>query len=188
MSAYGYHHQGQVLGAKLQSGVVMPLLPKGIHTTYLKSLTDAEDDADVTLNGGLDLAGNELTDTKTLAQAIGDYHMWGKRCQLVDMETYLVALLQDDTALAVADDGPVDLGILELLDADLTGESTVGLVEDVLGGNADLVGGSLAGSEQVEGGRGDDHLGGLVELGLVEVVDDGGNALGSTVPFVVIEC
>ena len=34
--------------------------PGGTGPTYLKSLTDAEDDADVTLDGGLDLAGNEL--------------------------------------------------------------------------------------------------------------------------------
>ena len=98
--------------------------------------------------------------------------------------TYLVGLLQDDTALAVANDGPVDLSIAELLDTDFTGESTIGLVEDVLGGHADLVASSLAGREQVEGGGRDDDLGGGVQAGSIEVVDDGGNAVRSTVPVV----
>ena len=68
-------------------------------------------------------------------------------------DAYLVALLKDDTALAVADDSPVDLGIAELLNADLTGESTVGLVVDVLGSNADVGVGELTGQSEVDGGR-----------------------------------
>lgn len=60
-------------------------------------------------------------------------------------DTNLVGLLEDDTALTVANDSPVDIGITELLNADLSGESTVGLVVDVLGSNADLGVGELAG-------------------------------------------
>ena len=101
-------------------------------------------------------------------------------------EAYLVALLQDDTALAVADQGPVDLGVLQLLDADLTGESTVGLVEDVLGGDANLGVGELAGQSKVEGGRGDDDLSGVIELGGVEVLHDVGDALNNTVPVILV--
>lgn len=33
---------------------------KAYRPTYLKSLTNAEDNAEATVNGGLDLAGNEL--------------------------------------------------------------------------------------------------------------------------------
>lgn len=80
-------------------------------------------------------------------------------------------------------ESPVDLEVLELLDADLTGESTVGPVEDVLGSDADVVVGDLAGERQVRSGRGDDDLGVGVELGRVEVVDDGGDAVGNTVPI-----
>ena len=77
---------------------------------------------------------------------------------------------------------PVDLSVLELLDADLTGESTVGLVEDVLGSNADLGVGQVAGEGEVQGGRRDDNLGVAVELGGVEVVHDAGDAFSNTVP------
>lgn len=122
--------------------------------TYLQSLTDAENNTKTTVNSSLDLLGNEL-----------------------------VRLLQDDTALAVSNESPVDLEILELLDADFTGESTVGLVEDVLGSDTDVVVGDLAGERQVGSGGRDDDLGVGVELGRVEVVDDGGDAVGNTVPI-----
>jgi hypothetical protein len=98
--------------------------------------------------------------------------------------TYLVSLLEDNTTLAVSDNSPVNLSILELLNADFTGESTVGLVEDVLGGNANLGVGSLAGKEEVEGRGGDDDLDGGVELGLIEVLDDGGDGVSDTVPII----
>ena len=96
--------------------------------------------------------------------------------------TYLVRLLQDNPALTVSNDGPVDLGIPELLNANFTSESTVGLVEDVLSGNTNLLIGDLAGQGQVESGRGDDNLGGGVELSRVEVVDDGFDTVSTTVP------
>lgn len=100
--------------------------------------------------------------------------------------TYLVGLLQDDTALAVANDNPVNLGVLQLLDADLAGEGTVGLVEDVLGSDADLGVGQAAGEGEVEGGGRDDDLGVGVELGGVEVVHDVGDALSNTVPVLLV--
>lgn len=96
--------------------------------------------------------------------------------------TNLIGLLEDDTTLAVADDSPVDLSILQLLNADLSGEGTVGLVVDVLGGNADLGVGELAGQGEVEGGGRDDDLSGVIELGGIEVVHDVSDALGNTVP------
>ena len=96
--------------------------------------------------------------------------------------TYLVRLLQDNPALTVSNDGPVDLSIPELLNTNFTSESTVGLVEDVLSGNTNLLIGDLAGKGQVESGRGDDNLGGGVELSRVEVVDDGGDTVSTTVP------
>lgn len=96
---------------------------------------------------------------------------------------YLISLLEDHSALAVADDSPVNLGIAELLNADLSGESTVGLVVDVLGGNTDLGVGKLAGQSEVDGGGRDDDLGAVVELGGIEVLHDVGDALSNTVPL-----
>lgn len=145
---------------------------------YLKRLTDAEDDLEATVDGSLDLAGNELVVFFNQHSCLSGRWKW----KWTLPRTYLVRLLQDDTTLAVTDDGPVDLGVAQLLDGDLTGEGTVGLVEDVLGGDTDLGVGQLAGQGEVEGGGRDDDLGGLVQLGGVEVVDDGGDALGSAVP------
>lgn len=83
----------------------------------------------------------------------------------------------------MSNESPVDLEILKLLNADLTGECTIRLVEDVLGSDADVVVGDLAGERQVGSGGRDDDLGVGVELGRVEVVDDGGDAVGNTVPI-----
>lgn len=88
----------------------------------------------------------------------------------------------------MTDNNPVDLGIAELLDADLAGESTVGLVEDVLGSNANLGVGQAAGEGEVEGGRRDDDLGVGVELSGVEVLHDAGDALLHTVPVLLVNC
>ena len=96
--------------------------------------------------------------------------------------TYIVGLFQNHTALAVANDNPVDLGILELLDTDLTSEGTIGLVENVLGSDADLGVGKATGEGEVQGGRGDDDLGVGVEISGVEVLHDVGDGLSNTVP------
>ena len=96
---------------------------------------------------------------------------------------YIIRLLQDHSALAVADDHPVNLGIAELLDADLAGESTVRLVVDVLGSDANLGVGELAGQSEVDGGRRDDDLSAVVKLGGIQVLHDFGDALSNTVPL-----
>ena len=61
-----------------------------------------------------------------------------------------VALVEDGAALRVAQDGPVDLAVLELRHRDLAREGAVGLVEDVLCGDTDLGLGELADEEEVE--------------------------------------
>jgi len=88
----------------------------------------------------------------------------------------------------VADDSPVDLGVAELLNANLTGESTVGLVVDILSGHADLGVGQAAGEGEIEGGGRDDDLSVGVELGGVEVLHDVGDALLRAVPMLVVNC
>jgi hypothetical protein len=82
----------------------------------------------------------------------------------------------------VAEQRPGNVGVLELGDGDLAGESAVGLVEDVLRGNLDALAGMLAGEEEVEGGRGDDDLGVGVDLGVIELVDDILDRLDGAVP------
>lgn len=96
----------------------------------LEGLAAAPDDADAVLDGVLGLGGDGL-----------------------------VRLLEDGAALRVAQDGPVDVGVLELLDGDLTGEGTVGLVVDVLGSDLDgLLLQVLTDGQEVEGGRSNDGL------------------------------
>jgi len=70
----------------------------------------------------------------------------------------LVVFLQDYTTLRVSEECPGNVAVLELIDGDLTGEGTVGLVEDVL--CCDLKTGLevLAGEEEVERWRRDDDL------------------------------
>lgn len=95
----------------------------------LQALTAAENDAEATVNGSLGLVGDER-----------------------------VVLLQDDPALRVAEDGPGDAGVLELLNGDLAGEGAVGLVVDVLSSDLDALAQVLAGQEQVQRGRSNDDL------------------------------
>jgi len=70
----------------------------------------------------------------------------------------LVRLADDGSALGVAEDGPVDLTVLELGDGDFASESTVGLVVDVLGGNLDILAESVADEREVKGRRRDNDL------------------------------
>jgi len=58
----------------------------------------------------------------------------------------------------VADEGPGNAALLELLSRDLAGEGTVGLVEDVLSGNLEALAEVLACEKEVERGRSDDNL------------------------------
>lgn len=96
--------------------------------------------------------------------------------------TYVVVFPQQHPPLAVSDDRPVDLGIPQLLDANLTREGAIGLVVDVLRRDGDLRVGQLAGQQQVDGRRGNDDFGVGVTLGLVEVVDDGCNGVDNSIP------
>jgi hypothetical protein len=70
----------------------------------------------------------------------------------------LVGLLEDGAALGVAQDGPVDLGVLKLGGGDLAREGALVLVEDVLSGDLDLGADFGAGEEEIEGWWGDDDL------------------------------
>jgi hypothetical protein len=98
----------------------------------LEGLAAAEDDADTLVEGVLGLGGDEL-----------------------------VGLLEDDTALGVADQGPADVGVLKLGGGDLAGEGALVLVEDVLGSDLDLLAELGACEKEVECGRGDDDLCGI---------------------------
>lgn len=102
--------------------------------------------------------------------------------------TYVVVFPQQYPPLAVADDRPIDLGIPQLLDADLAREGTIGLVVDVLRRDGDLRVGQLAGQQQVDGRRGNDDFGVGVALGLVKVVDDGCNGVDDSIPDQQISC
>lgn len=95
----------------------------------LEGLAAAKDDADTLVEGVLGLGGDEL-----------------------------VRLLEDDTALGVADQGPADVGVLKLGGGDLAGEGALVLVVDVLGSDLDLLAELRAGEKEVECGRGDDDL------------------------------
>lgn len=97
--------------------------------TLLEALTAAPDNTDAVLGGVLGLGGNNI-----------------------------VRLAEDGAALRVAENGPVDVGISKLADGELAGESTVGLVVDILGGDLDFLAEGLAGRDEVKGGRGDDNL------------------------------
>lgn len=101
----------------------------GAGLPLLEALATAQDDANAAVERGLGLAGNEC-----------------------------VVLLQDGAALRVAEDGPCDAAVLELLGGDLTGEGTVGLVVDVLGGDLEALAEVLAGQEEVERGGSNDDL------------------------------
>jgi hypothetical protein len=142
-----------------------------VGLSLLKGLANAENDTEAVVEGGLGLGSDEV-----------------------------VGLLEDDTALRVTSQGPGDVGILELGGRDLTGEGTVGLVEDVLSSNLETGAEVLAGEEQVEGRRGNDDLCELlalttscsvcmqclltdvgVDLGLVQVVHDALDRVDRTV-------
>lgn len=99
----------------------------------LEGLAAAKDDADALVEGVLGLRGDKF-----------------------------VGLLEDDTALGVADQGPADVGVLELGGGDLAGEGALVLVEDVLGRNLDLLAELGACEKEVDGRGGDDDLCGVV--------------------------
>lgn len=97
--------------------------------TLLQGLSAAPDHANAVLGGVLGLEGDNL-----------------------------VALAEDGAALGVAQDGPVDAAVLELRDGDFAGESAIGLVVDVLGGNFEALAEVLADEEEMQVRRRDDDL------------------------------
>jgi hypothetical protein len=58
----------------------------------------------------------------------------------------------------VAGNAPADLAVQQLGDRDLASVGSVGLVEDVLGGDLDAFAEVLANGEQIDGRRGNDNL------------------------------
>ena len=149
--------------------------------TLLERLAAAPDDIDAALGGELGLGSN-----------------------------YIVRLAQDGPPLRVTEDGPADAAVLELRDADLAREGTVGLVKDVLSSNFDVVLEMLAHEEEIQGWRGNynlcstqtlrlattattsptlheaykQHTDVGVQLCLVEVLHDGFDGLNGPIPRV----
>jgi hypothetical protein len=97
--------------------------------TLLEALTAAPDDADTVVSGELGLGGN-----------------------------HLVGLLEDGAALRVAQDGPVDVAVLELGDGDFASEGAAGLVEDVLGGHLNAGADAVTDELEVQGRRRNNDL------------------------------
>jgi hypothetical protein len=128
-----------------------------VALALLEGLAAAPDDGDAAVGGDLGLVGDDL-----------------------------VRLAQDGPALRVAEDGPGDVAVLELGDRDLAREGAVGLVEDVLGRDFETGAEVLADEEEVDGRGGDDDLCVGVEVGLVEVLDDGLDGLNGTIPMGVV--
>lgn len=142
-----------------------------VGLSLLEGLADAENNTEAVVKGGLGLGSDEV-----------------------------VGLLEDDTALRVTSQSPGDVGLLELGGRNLTSEGTVGLVEDVLGGDLETGAEVLASEEQVKGRRSNDDLCELlalctsrrvcmqclltdigVDLGLVQVVHDALDRVDRTV-------
>ena len=94
-----------------------------------EGLSAAEDDVDVLVKGSLGLGSDEL-----------------------------VGLANNGAALGVTNQGPVDVGVLELVGRDLAGKSSLVHVVDVLGGDSDLWLGLRAGKSQVKCWWGNDNL------------------------------
>lgn len=109
-----------------------------VGLSLLEGLANAENNTESVVESGLGLGGNEV-----------------------------IGLLEDDTTLGVTGQSPGDVGLLKLAGRDLTGEGTVGLVEDVLGSDLETRAEVLTGEEKVEGRRGNDDLCKLSALDLV---------------------
>ena len=149
--------------------------------TLLQALAAAQNHTKTVVGGCLCLVGNEV-----------------------------VVLLEDLATLRVSDQGPGDAAVLELLSRDLAGKGSVGLVEDVLRCDLEALAEVLACEEEVEGWGCDDDLWLRVsfsyfanvmdlapswvaedafqrtcvgvELGLIQVLNDVGDALNRAVP------
>lgn len=95
----------------------------------LERFTNTSDDAKSGLHGGPDLVGDKL-----------------------------VGVAEKSSSLRVAENDPVDVGILELLWGDFTGEGTLELGVGVLGGDLDRGLDRFLDLEEVDGRRGNDDL------------------------------
>jgi hypothetical protein len=98
--------------------------------------------------------------------------------------TNVICFLQNGSAFTVPRQGPGSLHIIELRDAQLAGESTVGPVEDILGGDGDGGVGKLARQRQVDRRGRDDDLGIGIAVTLVQMLDDGGDGVLGSIPGV----
>jgi hypothetical protein len=70
----------------------------------------------------------------------------------------LVRVSEEGSALRVAEDDPVDVGVLELVRGDLAGESARGLGEAVLRGDLDGLLERVLDAQEVDRGRSDDDV------------------------------
>jgi hypothetical protein len=159
------------------------------------------------VRNGLKLGGNHLDSLVCLAllQALAAAQNDTKAA--IDSRLGLacnkgIVFLEDDSPLRVADESPGDAALLQLLSGDFASESSVGLVEDVLSGNFDILAEVLACEKEVERWRGDDNLcagisilsaqstlavrvrtGVLINLSLVEVIDNICDGLDRPIPL-----
>ena len=69
----------------------------------------------------------------------------------------------------MSEDRPGDAAVLELLDADFTGECAIRLVEDVLGGDFDAFAEVFAGEQEVERWWRDDDFYNRLLVGFLHV-------------------
>ena len=106
----------------------------GSVLSLLEGLTDASNDAESGADGSLDLVSDEL-----------------------------VAVSEEGSSLRVSEDDPVDVGVLELVGGDLSGEGTRSLGEGVLGGDLGRGVEELLDRKEVERRRSDDDLCGVSE-------------------------
>lgn len=97
--------------------------------TLLQALTTAENDTESAIKGSLGLLRDEL-----------------------------VILLEDNPPFRMSENSPGDAAVLQLIYGELTSESAVWLVKNVLGSDFDSLAEMLAGEEEVEGGWRDDDL------------------------------
>jgi hypothetical protein len=75
----------------------------------------------------------------------------------------------------VSNNSPIDVRIPQLLDTQLPREGAIGFIEHILGGNTNLGVGELAYQEEIQRWRGNDDFSAGIELGGVEIGDDGGD-------------
>lgn len=119
---------------------------------------------------------------------------------------HLVILLEDYSPLRMAQDGPGNATILQLIGRDFASESAIGLVKDVLSGDFDALAEVFASEEEVEGWWCDDdlcktgsvrhhfinafrrkrHTSVRVELSIVDVVDNILNGLDIAIPLALL--